>query len=310
MSLIFALASTLAVLPAAAPTEADRAEARRLKNLAFEKISEGSYAQGIDLLEAAHRAVPHPTFLFNIAVVYDQWSGHCSESLAAFDRFFEACADCQVLELAERRFERVKEKCEVALSVRSVPPDALVLLDGGEVEGRTPFDVTLRPGRYRVRLEREGFEPHAEEVQLEPGRDRSLSVSLVPRATEPPRPDLAASAAPGRRPGALLRAWGWAALGAGAVGVAVGTVFAVSSLDTVEEADDLARDPNVDPSEVAEARDEARSAAVVSYVGYGVGLAGVGTGILLHVLAGKRDREAQALRLGTDGRGIVLSGRF
>jgi len=303
---IVALFTVLASSPLSDATEAERAEARRLKDEAFAKIAEGSFGEGIDRLEAAYGAVPHPTFLFNIAVVYDQWSGHCEESLTAFDRFFAACDDCSALETAEVRFGRVKEKCEVVLSVETVPDGAGVEIDG-ELAGSTPFETTLRPGRHRVVLRKDGFRAREEKLALEPGRDRQLSVTLAPRVEEP---DLSARApAPPRRGGAL-RAGAWAASGLGAVGVGMGAVFTILALDSVDEEEELREREGIDPGEVRDARDEARSRATLAYVGYGIGVAGIGASILLHVLAGQKAREDRSLALGTDGRSLVLSGRF
>lgn len=296
--------------PARAATEEDREAARRLKDEAFQKIAEGSYAEGIELLEAANRRVPHPTFLFNIAVVYDQWAGHCEPSLRAFDRFFAACEGCDVEATARRRYERVQDKCEVRLAIQTAPPGARVTIDDATRPGRTPLEATLRPGRHTLRLERDGFEPHAEQLVLDPGRDRSVSVTLVPEAVaERERPDITASAPPAPKPGANLRTWGWVALGVGAAGLGVGTGYAITTVQAVEDEEAL-RSEGADPSEIREARDEANDAALIRNIGFGVGIAGVGTGILLHVLAGKKDRDARSVQIGTDGRGLLISGRF
>ena len=303
-----ALALGAADTPAEGSSPADRAEARRLKNEAFAKIAEGSYADGVDLLEAAYQAVPHPTFLFNIAVVYDQWPGHCSESLETFDRFFEACDGCKVRATAEKRFTRVKDRCEVELAVTSIPTGSRVVIDD-ELDGMTPFEAKLRPGRHGLRVEKDGFQAHEEDVLLEPGRDQSLAVRLVPEATEPPS-DLTAAAPPPARGANALRTWAWVAMGVGAVGAGVGVAYNVMWVSAEDEANELRGQEGTDPLEIAEAQDEARSQAVVAYVGYGVGAVGLGTGILLHVLAGQKAKPDRRVSFGTDGRGVILSGRF
>lgn len=300
------IVSFVALAIALAPTAEDKAEARRFKNEAFQKVSEGSYAEGVDLLRRAHDAVPHPTFLFNIAVVYDQWPGHCAESLQAFDAFFEACADCKLRSTAEVRFEKVQTRCMTDLSVTSEPAPARVTVDE-EPGGTTPLRLRLRPGTHRLLLEAEGYEPEARALDLEPGEARELSVTL--KALAPPVPAEATAASTGPRPGAGLRTGGWIAIGAGAIGTGVGVAFTVLANEEVDEERELRSTPGVDPADVREARDQAQSDATLAAVGYGVGIAGVATGIVLHVLAGQADRKAK-LSLGTDGSRLILSGRF
>jgi len=298
-------ALALAVALAAAPTAEDKAAARRFKNEAFQKIAEGSYAEGVSLLRQAHDAVPHPNFLFNIAVVYDQWPGHCAESLAAFQDFFEACPDCKARPTAEARVARVEARCELELELTSVPTGADVELDGA-ARGQTPLALTLLPGAHQLRLEAEGFEPETRALEVTEAGPRSLSIELQPLTEPAPAPAQVAATAP--RPGAGLRTAGWIALGAGAVGTGVGVAHTVLANDAVNEERAL-RVPGTDPALVQEARNQARDRTALAYVGYGIGAAGVATGVVLHLLAAKKKASAP-VSFGTDGRRLLLSGRF
>ncbi|MEM1022189.1 MAG: PEGA domain-containing protein [Myxococcota bacterium] len=289
----------LAMSSASAPDDRAKTEARVLKNEAFQKIAEGSYGEGVELLRRAHQAVPHPTFLFNIAVVYDQWPGHCVESLAAFDEFFAACPDCKVRPTAETRFAKVKARCRSSIELSSRPSGAEVFVDA-ETRGLTPLRLELRPGRHQLRFQAEGFEPDARELSLDPGQDLELSVDLraLPTATSsPPSPA-----------GRGLRVAGWSAIGLGAVGIGLGSAFIVLTNESVNEERALRNTTPVDPVAVVATRDQARDRAVLAYVFTGIGIAGVASGVVLHVLAGKK--RASKVALGTDGRRVLLTGRF
>lgn len=307
--LVIAVSLSLLLAVAGAPSAAERAQARKLKDQAFTLISEGQYAEGIERLEAAYQAVPHPTFLFNVAVVYDQWTGHCAESLEAFERFFAACQRCKVKPTATARFARVQERCQVRLAVETTPPGARVEIDDVD-RGATPVEVVLVPGRHRVEIRKEGFLTAREEVLLEPGRDQSLSraLSIVPPATQPPSVAAPAvvAAAPAPAPD---RTWAWVGFGAGAVGVGVGAAFTALAMDSVNEEEVLRNQAGVDPSEVREARDEARDRATLAYVGYGVGIAGLATGAILFLLS-EDQAPPPSVQVGTDGQQLVVSGRF
>lgn len=292
----------IAVAVSATPSEQDKAKARSSKDQAFQKIAEGSYAEGVALLRRAHDAVPHPNFLFNIAVVYDQWPGHCAESLAAFDEFFEACADCEVKSTAEARVEKVRARCLTQLSVSSTPSGAALQVDD-ENRGTTPATLRLRPGPHALSLDAEGYDGERRQIHLRAGRPEELSIDLQPR------PSLSSPAAPRRRPGAGLRTAGWAALGVGALGSGLGVAFTVMANDAVNEERALRATPGVAPQEVQDARSRARDNTAFAYVGYGVGIAGVASGVALQLLSAAKARNAP-LALSTDGRRLLLSGRF
>ena len=65
------------------------------------------------------------------------------------------------------------------LLVETVPSGARVFIEG-EFRGRAPLALDLRPGRYEVEVELEGFEDYEAEVRIQPGRTERLSVRLVP----------------------------------------------------------------------------------------------------------------------------------
>jgi hypothetical protein len=96
-----------------------------------------------------------------------------------------------------------------------------------------------------------------------------------------------------------LRIGGYVALGVGVVGLGVGTVFLINGLGKKGDADDAFDACNsgaggcntTEERNVNDLEDDAASAKTLSAVGYGVGVAGVGTGIVLLVLAGNKSAE-------------------
>ena len=303
-----------AAVLAAVPTAKDKSEARALKNAAFQKIAEGSFEEGVVLLRQAHEIVPHPGFLFNIAVVYDQWPGHCAESLAAFDEFFGACADCKARATAEARVERVKERCLARLNITSDPVGAEVTLDG-KLRGAAPLDVRLAPGTHRLQLDADGFEPAMRVFELEAGASKELAFALRPVAPSPaprkspPTLDPITASPDFHRPGAGLRRAGWIALATGVVGTGVGVAYWVLRDEALAEEERLTALDGVDAELVRDARSLAQERDTLAWVGFGVGAAGVASGVILHILAGQKARKAN-LALGSDGRRLLLSGRF
>jgi len=67
---------------------------------------------------------------------------------------------------------------EGALEVRTEPSGAKVYVDGKEV-GQTPVDLSnMRVGGHMVRIIKEGYEPHEEQVKVGEGEKKKVSVSL------------------------------------------------------------------------------------------------------------------------------------
>ena len=71
-----------------------REDAARLIDAAYEDVSAGGFAEAIEKFERAYALYPSPETIFNIAVAYDQWGGHCAEAKYNFERYFTVCAGC------------------------------------------------------------------------------------------------------------------------------------------------------------------------------------------------------------------------
>jgi tetratricopeptide (TPR) repeat protein len=70
-----------------------------------------------------------------------------------------------------------------ALDVDSRPPGARVTVDG-EVKGNSPIHAEVPSGKHLLRIERAGFHPHAELVEIPPRKtaQRSVSLQITPAA--------------------------------------------------------------------------------------------------------------------------------
>jgi len=74
-----------------------------------------------------------------------------------------------------------------SLDVQTNPSGASVLLNG-ELKGQSPLRVeSLAPGSYEIRIERDGFKPNAQTLQLDSGNPIRISVLMEPLA--PPQPE-------------------------------------------------------------------------------------------------------------------------
>jgi hypothetical protein len=176
-----------------------------------------------------------------------------------------------------------------------------VTLDGTLLPGPVgAAPVVLDPGPHRAAFEAEGFLRIEKTFLVREGdKDQRVSVVLEPKARvvaaiPVPAPAVAtteaASEAPSTSP-SPKRVAAYAALGVGAAGIAVGSIFGVLALGNKgtlnSECNNNACKPGAQPD-----IDAMHSHAVIANVGWGVGLLGAGTGAVLWFLS--RDEGASA----------------
>lgn len=77
---------------------------------------------------------------------------------------------------------RVRAEGLAAVSIRSTPPGASVILDGIP-RGSTPIDIVynLPPGNHGVRLVLAGYQQHTQELSITAQGENKVSVQLIPK---------------------------------------------------------------------------------------------------------------------------------
>jgi hypothetical protein len=100
-----------------------------------------------------------------------------------------------------------------------------------------------------------------------------------------------------------LRYASFAALGVGAVGLGLGTVFALQSAGKRKDADNYCPNPDQCPIALRDTvnglDDDARKAQTMSLVGFVVGGVGVAAGVTMLVLSGKKSEPATTAKSAT-----------
>ena len=261
-------------------------------------------AKAIEALEKAYAAEARLEDLLAIAVAYDEWPGRCKEALAAFIRFLDACETCDDHSTAQRRYARARERCEVSLTVRSLPTDADVEVNE-EPAGKTPLTLALPPGTHQVRIAKQGFRAESRDVRMASGRSQAVELVLEPID---PAPTAYRELEP---PADSLRPWMWLSVATTGVGVALGTTFALLASDSADREAELREDPLPDPQALQDLDDEARArstVAIAAFLAAGVGAAS--SFVFWYLEPDPPQREPSALTFSTDGRGAYISGRF
>jgi hypothetical protein len=274
-------------------------------------MARGQYPAACDKFEASHRIEPSVGALLNLGECRER-NGQVSSAWLVFRQAAALAGrhgDARREALARKRADALARK--LAYLVITVPaPDRvpdLVLTRNGEPIApelwgqRIPVD----PGRHEVRASAPGRTAFVTEVAPTVGQVVELAVPVLgeeraPAAAAPDAPDSApatsdaavASTPSGPAPadtgaGAARsrRRLAIAALAAGAAGVGVGAVFALRSRGKWDEADPHCDEENRCDQTGYDLAQSARSAGVVSYLGYGLGAASLAAGAVLWWLA-------------------------
>jgi hypothetical protein len=188
--------------------------------------------------------------------------------------------------------------------------DATVTMDGQKLSSALaglPFPID--PGEHQFHARTKTLQSETVAVTCTEGARETLTVSLPLTLAAPveveeaisapvvaaPEPE---SASTERADTGGSRAPAFVALGIGAVGIVGGTVFMLQNRSKRSEADELCsgdKCPLSRRAEVEQLDNDASSAATLSWVGYGVGVAGIAAGAALWVLSSpKRGTSTRA----------------
>jgi hypothetical protein len=318
---------------ARAQSDEDRAGARTMATEGAKAFSEQRWADAIDLFNRAEsllHAPPHLLFIARARVKLGQlvlareaYTKIIRENLGpkAPAPFLDAQAAAKAeLPAIEPRIATLT----VTVNGSEGKP-ATVIIDGQTlppafVGAPKPMD----PGEHRIQATAEGMASDLTTVTLREGARQNVTLNLVAKkgatpiaaaptpapavspsssspSSPPSNPDTAAKAdasldlgTTGKSNG--LRYASYAALGVGAVGLGLGTMFALQSAGKRKDADGYCPDPDRCPVALRDTvnglDDEARKAQVMSAIGFAVGGVGVAAGVTMLVLSGKKSEPA------------------
>ncbi len=291
MKLTLALAAALLASPAAAPRSLgeDAPEAAEMRyKLGIQLYRSKHFAEAAREFQVAWELYPKSARLaFNL--------GRCEEraenieaALQAYEAYLKLAPEADDRPTVEATMAALRKRLQASwpkVTVASVPPGATVSVNGRAQPGSTPVVLRLEPGSHIVGLVLEGHGAASRTVLVEAGRATAVSVPLTATGAAPAAASPATEVRETTPAGASssLRPWAWTALGVGAAGVVAGGVFtalAVSSKEAAEESETTAESR----AALEDKQKTANRDAILMQVGFGVGVAGLATGVTLWFL--------------------------
>ena len=200
-----------------------------------------------------------------------------------------------------------------SLAVSSNVAGATLVINGAP-SGTLPLPSPLRvvAGSLRVEVKAEGYAP-SERVEMVPAEKltevhfdlKPKPAEAAPVVTTPPPPAKSEPAPRDVPAPASHRPWAYAAGAVGIVGLAAGTYFGIQTLNKKSDRDAVCPDNPCPTQEGVSLDGEARDAALLSTIGFGVGIAGLGAATVLWITEPKLNATASA-----NSGFVSLSGKF
>lgn len=332
-----ALSCVAAVLTAAAPSfaqesAADKAAADALFAEARKLLAAKKYEEACPKFAESYKLSVRLGTLLNLATCHEEQG----KTASAWAEFNEALAlakrdkDKQRQKYAREHAEKLEKRlARIAFELPATLKDATLRLDGTEIgAGARSTPLPVDPGTHQIEVTAPGKKSWATTVEV---KDEAATVPVTVPDLEPE----AAPAAEQPEPAPVEEApvptpakatsggstLGWVALGVGVLGVGAGSYFGLAALSKKKESEDHCgggigqTGANKCDAEGVDLRDQAKSAATLSTVGFAVGAVGIGAGIfLLATAGGGKEKSARALWVqptaGPGAGGVLVGGRL
>ncbi|WP_437288488.1 hypothetical protein [Sorangium sp. So ce406] len=336
-SVVLASAALLAPAGAAAQGAGDPTLAQTLFEEGRRLMEAKSYAEACPKLAESQRLRPGTGTLLNLALCNEAlgrtataW-GQFKEALFASKKEGNAAREAfaqEHISALEPRLSRIQLNAEGT-------PGLLIRVDGHDIPAAalgTP--IPIDPGAHEVEATAQGYSVWSTTVQV--GDSADLKTIAIPKLQPAPPEKVAAPEGPapggtsGGTGGEGLRTAGFVIGGAGAAVLGVGAVFGILAAGQASDAEkDQALCPNQQCTPLGRKEiDAAETKALVSTIGFGVGVAALGAGAILVLTSGpSRTEGARAAGarhgsagggvqarvvplIGADGGGVGVLGRF
>jgi hypothetical protein len=265
---------------------------------------------------------------YNLALCYEKWGklasawGELTE-LAARDSNTARRAD------ADRRARALEPRLmRLLIVVKDRVPGLTVTRDGSDVTALVGVDTPVDPGMSRIGASAPGYKPWGKDVTIG-GEGSMITVEVTPLEKAPvaPLPPVddgripageqpSPPPAPPAHSGKSRRTLGLVIGGAGVVALAAGGLFGMQASSSFDDAESECRGPVTDcRGDLTQAKDHvdsARTQALLSNLGVGLGAAAVLGGAILYLTAPRDEasRPMVAPLLGGDRAGLAVTGRF
>jgi hypothetical protein len=164
--------------PSGGRSTPDLEGARELDQSGVRAFKEGRFADAIRFFRAAYRRGAPASELWNIARC-DERLDDAERAVHAIDEYL-AQRDLPAFDRgeAEKELRAISSRTSM-LTVTTVPPGAVLVIDGRQTVGPTPVTVDVGAGSHTLTLRRDGFAPETRPFEARYGRAIIVSLDLA-----------------------------------------------------------------------------------------------------------------------------------
>jgi tetratricopeptide (TPR) repeat protein len=177
MRLVVAILLTVAAGRASGQAD-HKATAARLAELGGEALRQGNYAEALTRFSAAYHEYPSANLRYDLALAQDAL-GDAVAAITSYEEFLRAAPDAltDARVHAATRVEALRSKV-ARIELQVSPSPARVRLNDNPLPGEQTRSAYVAPGPVRLSVDCEGFSPQQQELSLDAGDDKRLTVSL------------------------------------------------------------------------------------------------------------------------------------
>lgn len=140
------------------------------------------YKRALKSLTEAYGLFPHPDVLYRIAECEEKL-GRQSDALQHYEQVLQQTtkeADKSKLSTKIAALKQALEQQKTKLAVNTIPSGATFIIEG-DTHGPTPKEISLKPGKYAVRVIKKGYETQTQQVLISRGEQTTINVTLKKR---------------------------------------------------------------------------------------------------------------------------------
>ncbi|ADO75608.1 TonB-dependent receptor domain-containing protein [Stigmatella aurantiaca] len=169
----------LLLLPSLALANNTADEADVAFELGNEAYARGNYNEALSAYFTSYRLVPNRNVLFNIARCYEA-QNRLNEAYRYYDDLSNEALSSDDAAEVRRSLERLRPRVAL-VRVTTIPEGAEVYIDRTDLgsRGRSPQTLALPPGRHKVMVKKEGYQPAEATVYLARGKPVSQEIELT-----------------------------------------------------------------------------------------------------------------------------------
>ncbi len=293
----------------------DGGAAQALFDQAVVDLNEGRAAAACPAFAESQRLDPRPGTLFALADcevalgLIASALGHYQEYVGWVSRLPQdsQARHAERVALAEGQIETLKPKVPTLLLALSpsAPKGLVIERDGVPLQGAAlGVALPIDPGEHVIVTHAPGMPDERHTVTIAAGEAKQLELPVQSTPPQPVQPVAEQTKQPNPPPphaddGSSQKTLGYVAGGVGVAGIVVGTITGILVLDRKATVDKKC-DGYACDAEGKKAADSGQTLAAVSTIAFGVGIAGLATGVTLVLTA--PDEKSRGAWLGVSGK--------